>query len=60
MKDAGPILIHCDGSGCAGHDFGSQVMCSLCGQMLTPTESGKVPGHQRDDIIARINRGDFG
>lgn len=58
-----PILIRCEGSGCppaAMHDgltFGSG-MCAMCGHAVTVV-AGAVLDHQRDDIIARLKRGDY-
>lgn len=59
-----PIWIDCEGSGCPGHGTRSEVICSMCGRMVA-TEHAEGYGlvtipHRRDDIIARIYRGDFG
>lgn len=58
-----PILIHCEGSGVRGHEVicpSSHAMCVMCGRIKPMDEHGKVVEHDRDDILARINRGDFG
>lgn len=62
-----PILISCEGSGCPGNPGnpgnpgdGEQAMCMVCGWWVLTGPDGNVAGHERDDIIARIKRGDFG
>lgn len=52
-----PILIPCEGSGAIGHQFGRQMICAMCGAVLWPTLV--APHHERDDILAHIERGDF-
>jgi hypothetical protein len=60
---SGPILIRCEGSGGDGID-GTMIgeplrrMCQMCG--LPFRGNGRIPEHDRDDILARIDRGDFG
>lgn len=58
-----PILIPCEGSMQKGHLVFAQseelAMCAMCGKVL-PTTSTLVPEHTRDDILARLQRGDFG
>lgn len=55
-----PIPIPCEGSGCPGNLPGDDTaLCTMCGA-LHPLDGGVVVAHQRDDIIARINRGDYG
>lgn len=57
-----PILIPCEGSNVKGHDVmlgGNVVMCMMCGQMVAHRD-GVTLAHQRDDILTRIDRGDFG
>lgn len=62
----GPILIPCEGSGCPpaagpfGHPFGQSGMCSMCGQSVECGDDDRAVEHQRDDILARLRRGDFG
>lgn len=61
LAEAGPILIRCEGSGyrlATGGRTGLSI-CSMCGTPMV-TDDGLAPEHQRDDIIARIKRGDFG
>jgi len=57
---AEPILIRCEGSGCPpcrGTD-----LCSMCGQCcsLVGEDEAVTIDHYRDDILARLDRGDFG
>lgn len=63
-----PILIPCEGSGAIGQvrdrllGGGVLVMCPMCG-ILTVVESevrAAMPQHERDDVLARLERGDFG
>lgn len=51
-----PILIPCEGSGTTSPHH----LCPMCGDPTVVGEGGAVAEHQRDDIIARIGRGDFG
>lgn len=53
-----PILIRCEGSEGAGNRVGSAVGCAMCGRWFSSIDV--VPEHERDDILARIDRGDFG
>lgn len=69
MSDA-RILIDCEGSGYpvqslhrtvgGGYLFG---MCAMCGQEVDvepdAASDGVAAHHQRDDVLARIERGDF-
>lgn len=50
-----PILIRCAGSTCPPNTNGT---CTMCGRYFGVLY-GLVSEHQRDDIIARLNRGDF-
>lgn len=56
-----PILIRCEGSDCPGNrlptPFGFVFHCTMC---HAPFDAEPIPGHSRDDILARIDRGDFG
>lgn len=57
-----PILIACEGAGAVGHDVGNLPgtrMCPMCGHDMWTLDGGVMPEHQRDDVIARIARGDF-
>lgn len=59
-----PILIRCEGSGCtptAGVGSGTEAMgmCTMCGHWHSFIDY-VMPEHTRDDIIARLKRGDFG
>ncbi len=54
-----PIPIRCAGSGCPGNLPGDgEALCTMCGALL-PLDGEVVAEHERDDIIARIHRGDF-
>lgn len=63
----GPIPVRCEGSGASGHEHhprlvthgtvASEWMCPMCGGMFLVSP---IPEHDRDDILARIDRGDFG
>lgn len=56
-----PILIPCEGSGARGHiTFGDDyvVLCAMCGKTFWATGS-IVPQHDRNDILAMLQRGDF-
>jgi ferredoxin len=58
----GPIMIPCEGSGCPGHPTGGfgTAMCSCCGVIFMAGSDGVImPEHDRDDLIARLVRGDF-
>lgn len=55
-----PIRIRCEGSGYPGNRslLGARVTCQMCGQHFAGP--GPVPNHDRNDILAMIDRGDFG
>ena len=56
-----PIMIRCEGSGSlANIPKGGLGYCQMCGRVSALLPGDTMPEHQRDDIIARINRGDFG
>ena len=57
-RETGPIWTRCEGSGCP--PIGASWMCSMCGMIPGFGADGRVPEHNRDDIFARIVRGDFG
>jgi hypothetical protein len=60
-----PILIRCEGSGCPpcrtspGNGTEAYGICAMCGHWYA-LNSYVVGEHTRDDLIARIKRGDFG
>ncbi len=60
-----PILVHCEGSGAEANEtrevLGGKTIgsCRMCGVEAVLT-GVLVPGHYRDDVLARIKRGDFG
>jgi hypothetical protein len=60
----GPIVVPCEGSSLVGHVMPTGVMCQMCGivwpQFPVPSMFDKVPQHDRLDIVAMVERGDFG
>jgi len=55
-----PILIRCEGSGCTVHDSdGIGGICQMCGRYVFVVDHWQARDHQRDDVIARMKRGDF-
>ena len=60
-----PIWIRCEGSGCPTHQLNEQMkqwnigVCQMCGRMAN-VEAGVAVEHERDDVLDRIERGDFG
>lgn len=58
----GPILTDCEGAGCPGHRCvypDTHGMCQMCGQVKQLDEAGRMPPHQRQDVLAMLARGDF-
>lgn len=58
-----PILVDCEGSACPVHHtppFLGSGICSMCGQIVACYIDGTALDHQRDDVLARLDRGDFG
>lgn len=56
-----PIWIPCEGAEFPGHLSSDGVaMCSMCGRFHPTGDAGLLVAHDRDDILARIVRGDFG
>ena len=62
--DKASIAVPCEGSNLVGHVTPTGVMCQMCGnvwpQFPTPSLFDKVPQHDRLDIVAMVERGDFG
>lgn len=59
---ADPILITCEGNGSPVHRHGPAAfsgICPMCGQVVACYGEGVAFAHQRDDVLARIERGDF-
>jgi hypothetical protein len=52
-----PIMVRCVGSGAEGHDVaaGCLFICPMCGQDF---DDSPLPAHDRQDILAMIERGD--
>ncbi len=71
MVNPDPILVDCEGSGHDGHALSGRVMCAMCGQWVDiavridiEQRTGWIRqhiavDHQRRDILAMIERGDF-
>ncbi len=59
-----PIIVPCEGSNGVGHPMHPGVMCQMCGnvwpQFPIPGMYNQVPAHDRLDILAMLERGDFG
>lgn len=57
-----PIRIRCEGTGCPPNMkiTSSSGMCSMCGCVWFFTDEAGMVAHDRDDILAMIERGDFG
>lgn len=63
-----PIVIPCEGSGTAVHARAEFLaaghshlgMCPMCGRAVRTTRAGLAYAHDRHDIVAMIERGDFG
>ncbi|HRA86083.1 MAG TPA: hypothetical protein PLT40_17240 [Ilumatobacteraceae bacterium] len=58
---AAPIWIECEGTGSAG-SYGYCPMCGATGDRLPITQADGfllIDTHQRRDILAMIDRGDF-
>lgn len=69
----GPIWISCEGAGFRGHLINDVLICAMCGERFFAVADGSAvtarsvpatshditPHHERDDILARIRRGDF-
>jgi hypothetical protein len=56
-----PILIDCEGAGWLAHRtpiLGLGV-CVMCGKTVRTPNGGVAASHQREDLIAMIERGDF-
>jgi hypothetical protein len=58
-----PILVRCEGSGCppcARELERNQGLCSCCGEVVACDQLGRCEEHQRQDLLAMLERGDFG
>lgn len=59
-----PLRVPCEGSGCSVarwtitrvDDMG---LCTMCGE-LVPTINYRAVQHDRNDVLAMLERGDFG
>lgn len=55
------ITIPCEGNGQHVHTFGwvRSGICPMCGQIVACDSYNRALDHERIDIIAHIERGDF-
>jgi hypothetical protein len=61
FPDEGPMMRKCEGSRNLAERLNSGTgACRVCGQRFTVDRNWCVPKHDRDDMLARIGRGDFG
>lgn len=57
---AQPIRIPCEGSNCpVHHPFLNGGMCAMCGVTVTCSDEGIAFAHERNDVLAMLERGDF-
>ena len=53
-----PLMIRCEGSGCPAPQIDKGVVlviCRMCGRQVFGV-SGRIVGHEREDILAMIER----
>jgi hypothetical protein len=57
-----PIMVPCEGGGCPTHPSGLAGfgVCSMCGELVPTIASRTARPHERVDVLAMIDRGDFG
>lgn len=64
MIAAEPIRVECEGSGCPAHPLTltQLAICSMCGAVVATTGGAepRAVQHERDDVLAMLDRGDFG
>lgn len=55
-----PILVPCEGGGYppTGRTHGL-ALCAMCGEAVGLDALGNVIEHVRDDVLARLDQGDF-
>jgi hypothetical protein len=58
MSATAPIMIDCEASNTAPRAI-ERHCCTMCGQIVSIV-GGLLAPHQRPDILAMIDRGDFG
>lgn len=59
----GVLRVRCEGSGSvpvAKELTSNQGLCGSCGEVVTLDQLGRCVEHQRDDLLAMLERGDFG
>jgi hypothetical protein len=58
-----PTLIACEGGGCPVNYIGSGIasgICTMCGAEVELAPGFVAMAHQRMDILAMLDRGDYG
>lgn len=57
-----PLWTDCEGSDCPTHLHGlGSGICSMCGSRVPIwADDGKAKDHKRKDVLAMLDRGDFG
>lgn len=58
-----PILKSCEGVGCPVHGLrpgDNRGVCSMCGVLVCTDDDGLARPHDREDVLAMVERGDFG
>lgn len=64
LENRTPLVRPCEGSNLVGHPMSTGVLCQMCGNLFPsfpfPDMFDKVPEHDRLDILAMVERGDFG
>lgn len=61
MSAPEPILIECEGNDQPAllPNF-AQGICPMCGRMTVLQSNGNTIRHMREDVLAMLERGDFG
>jgi hypothetical protein len=62
MNGRKEIKQQCEGVGCRPcfTSTGSVGICAMCGTNQPLDTNGNVTGHERVDVLAQIERGDYG
>ena len=58
-----PLRVRCEGSGVppvAKELTTNQGLCGACGEVVPIDQLGRCADHDRDDLLAMLQRGDFG
>jgi hypothetical protein len=69
MNEPTPLVVVCEGSWCPTHRgrivellgrlSENTGMCSMCGQLVVCDDDGVAGPHDRPDILAMLDRGDY-